>query len=114
MTEHSVPLNPTIFMVTHKDDPRLSKDPYKYQIEQMILLHDESMYGSYYRPGEFWGEPIFVCPQCKHAMQEISAKTDNGFYCKHCYTDWALKDGQLYMQWTPFDESGKSLAPILI
>lgn len=114
MTDRSVALNPTIFLVTHPHDPRLSKDSEKYRIEHAILSAVGVMYGSYYRPDEFWDEPVFVCPQCKHVSQIVRAEKESGFYCKYCSTDWVLKDGQIYREWTPWDDHGNPLSPVLI
>ena len=33
-----------------------------------------------------WDAEVFVCPKCAHATKEEHATTDDGWYCKYCYT----------------------------
>ena len=51
-----------------------------------------TIFASFYRPGAFWEEEMFVCPKCKHATHiEIADETAEiaEWYCKYCYTEWS-------------------------
>lgn len=104
-------MNPTVFEITVEDvdeimwlvdNPetaevllpsgmqRHSREPLKQLglIKTTIALHGH-VFATYYRPGAFWEEEVFVCPRCKHATQIEYAETDIGWYCKYCYNEWS-------------------------
>ena len=64
-------------------------------IKHSLARHGK-IFASFYRPGAFWEEEVFVCPKCKHATQiecaeifpdETTASVAE-WYCKYCYTAW--------------------------
>ena len=66
-------------------------------IKQTIGRHGK-IFASYYRPGAFWEEEVFVCPRCKHATligfaegvgPDQKTVELSEWYCKYCYTSWA-------------------------
>lgn len=54
------------------------------------------VYASYYSPGAFWEEEVFVCPQCAHAtnISDWSDEERGEFYCKYCYSTWQCSSNQ--------------------
>jgi len=95
--------NPTIFIVTDTNDPRfdinffVTREQYIHHVES--LRQNGKLFGSYYRPGSFWEEEVFVCPKCQHAtlITNECSIVDDGFCCKYCYTDWIIQDGRLFI-----------------
>lgn len=57
---------------------------------ESCLQKSGSLWASYYRPGAFWEEPVFVCPKCQHATQEDLATDSTGtsWHCKYCDSNW--------------------------
>jgi len=86
-------MNPTIYEIKSDDHDAVmhivdhsEKRAFSLAIINKLLNDGKTLYGSYYRPGEFWAESVFVCPKCAHATQEDDFKGE--FWCKYCYTQW--------------------------
>lgn len=112
-------LNPTVFLVTDAEDPRL----YKPELIQNGLygmlkpiLDKGPIYGTYLRPdNSFWEEEVFVCPNCVHATLLCEGEGQSTeFHCKYCYTDWVVQEGRIMMKWTKYDDDGNELETVLI
>lgn len=112
--------NPTVFPIT-KDDvtdimwlvdnpepiemlvpsgAKIIRMPPQEQLDliKATLAQHGTIFASFYRPGAFWEEEVFVCPKCKYATQIEFAEgvapdeetlSQSQFYCKYCYTSWA-------------------------
>lgn len=110
MTTQIVPptvFNPTVFLVTDTNDKRIPPEQglfIKSLIEQFGYV-----YGSYYRPGEFWNEHVFCCPHCAHATLLDENENLDEFYCKYCYTDWKVINGRMMMNHIQYDDDGEEL-----
>jgi len=123
MTELSVShrsVNPTVFLVTHKKDPRLYNQSliksghYDFLVK---MLESGPIYGTYLRNDDsFWEEEVFVCPQCIHAspIDYCSNEERTEIYCKYCYTDWIVDNGRMLMKWIQFDDDGNEIGEALI
>lgn len=100
--------NPTVFIVTDKHDKRIpmnNRTEWQFHIE--LLEKWGYLYGSYYRPGSFWDEHVFVCPHCAHATHLEEDDKSDEFYCKYCYTDWKVENGRMLMSQTSVDDDGE-------
>jgi len=110
MTGNSVApavFNPTVFLVTDTEDKRIPAKQHNF-IASLIAQYGY-VYGSYYRPGEFWEDHVFVCPHCVHATMLEQNDDSDEFYCKYCYTDWKAINGRLMMSHTRTDDDGEEL-----
>ncbi len=106
-------------MVTDAKDPRLYKpELFRNGLYGFLksMLEKGPIFGTYLRSdNSFWGEKVFVCPNCIHAtLLNDDEDQSTEFYCKYCYTNWTVKEGRIMLKWTKFDDNGNEIETTLI
>lgn len=94
-------MNPTIFELKTKAAQfwvaQCTGKQEQFHSTMKLIRHftddGEKVYGSFYRPGDFWEDPVFVCPRCVHATLIGDEGYQEPFYCKYCGSDWETKPG---------------------
>ena len=104
--------NPTVFVTTSEHDKRIH--PKHHKFVSSLIEEKGYVYGSYYRPSEFWLEHVFVCPHCVHATlldnDHYECDDCDDFYCKYCYTDWKDINGRIMMKHTEYNDYGDEVS----
>ena len=87
---------PVEMVVPHTGTQILQSSPQEtLDLIKATLENHGTIFASFYRPGAFWEEEMFVCPKCKYATHidcmmfpaEVAELAE--WYCKYCYTAWS-------------------------